>query len=371
MAALPDTAAIVANIMAEAASDTIHRLQTILEANTDGTTRCSRCTDSPVSTVSTVAHEGKEADSRPLQAWFMANLAHPYPPLSVKRRFASELGISLRNIDTQFTNWRRRSGWSAIKRRWADGSDKAMANLMARYTSGDETRTEVRAAIQRMAEYLEEDTAGQWIANVSFPLVTPPVISHLHLKILPHTNDDSISSGPSRSSSLSLSSQLLSNTPPQSPTSPTKALDVVLPSPSENNVLSSSDDQSTEPDRQASSKPPLRKRRRCSEESLEDMLVLATPTRSRKRRISSYALSRSRSRLLCRLPTSDSPDDQAVNSAPCEHVEFQGQLAVELQRLSHSQLALGEPSADQPALLDWTALDTAGCHAGSRTPDCF
>jgi hypothetical protein len=159
MARTSDTDALVATIMAKALKDTIHRLEAVLETHIE--------TSSELSPVGESDPTDDDDPLRRLKAWFIANLACPYPSLSQRQRFASDLGVPVRNINGQFTNWRRRTGWSRIKKEWAGNTHEGMSTLLSRYTAGTESRPDVRAAIRRMTQYLEDDTAGQWINTVS------------------------------------------------------------------------------------------------------------------------------------------------------------------------------------------------------------
>ncbi|KLT39883.1 hypothetical protein CC85DRAFT_175080 [Cutaneotrichosporon oleaginosum] len=181
---ITDTDTLVANIMAQAVKDTIRRLEVIVATYTDTSS------DSARTSGSNKTDDSRDA-TRHLRAWFKNNLDHPYPSLSLRQRFASELGVPVRNINAQFTNWRRRTGWSHIRKAWAGNSHQGMVLLLSRYASGEEARPDVRAAIRRMAEYLEEDPARQWIGSIL------------------STRAEGLSSPTSRSSSLTLVSYQL------------------------------------------------------------------------------------------------------------------------------------------------------------------
>jgi hypothetical protein len=196
MARTSDTDALVATIMAKALKDTIHRLEAVLETHIE--------TSSELSPVGESDPTDDDDPLRRLKAWFIANLACPYPSLSQRQRFASDLGVPVRNINGQFTNWRRRTGWSRIKKEWAGNTHEGMSTLLSRYTAGTESRPDVRAAIRRMTQYLEDDTAGQWINTIL------------------SRNVEHSSPSSSRSSSLSLASHQLDqlSTPPSASRSP-------------------------------------------------------------------------------------------------------------------------------------------------------
>ncbi|KAL1408402.1 hypothetical protein Q8F55_005214 [Vanrija albida] len=71
------------------------------------------------------------------------------------------MGVTVRNVDSHFTNWRRRSNWNNIKQNWAHGTKSGMANLIKRYESGEETREEVRDLIQKMKAYFLDEKLAQ------------------------------------------------------------------------------------------------------------------------------------------------------------------------------------------------------------------
>ncbi|BEJ13851.1 hypothetical protein CspHIS471_0310250 [Cutaneotrichosporon sp. HIS471] len=202
MSSTVDTNVLVATVMAKAFQDTVHRLQAILD--TDLETSSGTALDSDNDCVK------DDDEPRHLKAWFMTNLAHPYPSLSLRRHFAAKLGVPIRNIDTQFTNWRRRTGWSHVKKAWAGNTREGMSALLSRYESGEEFRPEVCAAISRMTRYLEEDIAGSWVAKIF------------------STDVERSSAASSRSSSLSQASDQLStprsSSRSPSPGSPARAL---------------------------------------------------------------------------------------------------------------------------------------------------
>ncbi|GMK53646.1 hypothetical protein CspeluHIS016_0102320 [Cutaneotrichosporon spelunceum] len=148
MASAVGADAVVATVMAKAFTDTIHRLQTILDAHIESSSESALADDGDV------ADTDDDDAPRHLKTWFVTNLANPYPSQSLRRHFAAKLGVPVRNVDTQFTNWRRRTGWSHIKKAWGGDTKEGMSALLAQYASGEESRLEVCAAIRRMTHLL-------------------------------------------------------------------------------------------------------------------------------------------------------------------------------------------------------------------------
>lgn len=102
-----------------------------------------------------------------LRTWFLSHLADPFPALPDKRIWARNLGTTTRNIDSHMTNWRRRAGWTAIKKKWTDGTKDGMRTLVNSYFSKEETRPDVRSAIKKMCDYLDDSQVGDWMTEVS------------------------------------------------------------------------------------------------------------------------------------------------------------------------------------------------------------
>jgi hypothetical protein len=101
-----------------------------------------------------------------LRAWFLSNLANPYPSLKEKRQWAESMGTTVRSLDSLLTNWRRRAGWGDIKRKWGGDNKAGMFALIQAYNSGHEKRPEVCAAILTMRAYFEDTPAGDWVDEV-------------------------------------------------------------------------------------------------------------------------------------------------------------------------------------------------------------
>lgn len=112
----------------------------------------------------------RDAGTDYLRAWFLSNLAHPFPSRIERQKMAATLNTSPRNVESSFTNWRRRSGWSTIRSRWGGQSRTGMRSLIHRYEAGTLDR-EVSDAIFNMRSYFASATARSCIEEVSwFPL---------------------------------------------------------------------------------------------------------------------------------------------------------------------------------------------------------
>lgn len=115
----------------------------------------------------TSGHTPPETDEgNYLRSWFLSNLAHPFPSRAERERMASMTDSTPRNVEASFTNWRRRSGWSTIRRRWGGQSKTGMRSLLKLFEAGV-LEPEVSDAITEMQSYFASDTARPCIEEVS------------------------------------------------------------------------------------------------------------------------------------------------------------------------------------------------------------
>ncbi|EKC98308.1 sexual development regulator [Trichosporon asahii var. asahii CBS 8904] len=103
-----------------------------------------------------------------LRSWFLSNLAHPFPSRAERQKMASIASTTPRNVESSFTNWRRRSGWSAVRRKWGGQSRTGMRLLIQRYEARS-LEPEASDAISKMRSYFANDKARSCIEEVSSP----------------------------------------------------------------------------------------------------------------------------------------------------------------------------------------------------------
>ncbi|GAA5839397.1 hypothetical protein JCM3766R1_004823 [Sporobolomyces carnicolor] len=119
---------------------------------------------SPVTLLSS-AHVVRETSKEqpdpflPLRLWFIDNFANPYPDAKTKDRFLRMYPTHTKiQLDTWFTNIRRRSGWQDLRRRYARGMTSHFVQLIKE--TEQETRSpfieEARLKIEKVKLYLRE-----------------------------------------------------------------------------------------------------------------------------------------------------------------------------------------------------------------------
>ena len=114
-----------------------------------------------------------------LRRWFYHHLASPFPTPSHKLAISQLLGISKKTVEGDMTNWRRRSGFTAICKRFASNDIELMRIIIERIIighpfplpghAGQREVDEVREAVDRVRRYArgEDEPAGGWLAAVS------------------------------------------------------------------------------------------------------------------------------------------------------------------------------------------------------------
>ncbi|GAA5892288.1 uncharacterized protein JCM6883_007307 [Sporobolomyces salmoneus] len=95
----------------------------------------------------------------PLRLWFLDNFSNPYPDAAQKDYFQTLYPTQTKTqIDTWFTNIRRRSGWQEVKRRYTTGSIAEFIRLV-KDTEKDVRSPiveEARKKIEKVKMYLRE-----------------------------------------------------------------------------------------------------------------------------------------------------------------------------------------------------------------------
>ena len=110
----------------------------------------------------------EDADNH-LRAWFLSNITLPFADKPAKRNLASLTGMDNRQINTWFTNMRRRSGYTDLMRKYADGDKERFAELCkdAERGEGPEGLGEALIEMRRYVGRKPKGDVGEWLLNVS------------------------------------------------------------------------------------------------------------------------------------------------------------------------------------------------------------
>lgn len=100
-----------------------------------------------------------------LRSWFLSNLAHPFPTRRERQKMAAITRTSVRSIESKFTNWRRRSGWSSVRDQWGGQNKAGMWTLLQRYNAGT-LEPEAFDAVTHMRSYFARGLARSCIEEV-------------------------------------------------------------------------------------------------------------------------------------------------------------------------------------------------------------
>lgn len=104
----------------------------------------------------------------PVRKYFIDNISNPYPSPSEKDRLCKVAKISRRKLESDLTNWRRRSEWTEIMNTYCNGDKGLMQRMIEDVESGKDVGDEIRGRYDRMRAYLEkrDEQAGEWVAEV-------------------------------------------------------------------------------------------------------------------------------------------------------------------------------------------------------------
>ncbi|BGP15410.1 hypothetical protein JCM10213_005090 [Rhodosporidiobolus nylandii] len=92
----------------------------------------------------------------PCREWFRDHLAHPYPSSVDKAALLDAVPtLNKQQLDTWFTNNRRRSGWQALKRAHTDGTPEDFVALLERVEDGLEPE-EVARKVRKVRAFFED-----------------------------------------------------------------------------------------------------------------------------------------------------------------------------------------------------------------------
>ncbi|WWD18278.1 hypothetical protein CI109_102728 [Kwoniella shandongensis] len=97
----------------------------------------------------------------PLRQWFLDHFTSPYPNKAERDRLALETGMETKNVMTNLTNFRGRSGWSDLLKNHCGNDKSKLPLLMKRIENGQEKRKNVLDDVQRVREWLSRKEGGE------------------------------------------------------------------------------------------------------------------------------------------------------------------------------------------------------------------
>ncbi|GAA5829820.1 hypothetical protein JCM11251_007894 [Rhodosporidiobolus azoricus] len=101
----------------------------------------------------------------PYRLWFLSNFSSPYPSPREKDSLLTLVPIhNKQQLDTWFTNNRRRSGWQALKREETDGSREGMEQLIRRVERGEEEGRVVER-VRKVKAFFEDGGAKDRVSE--------------------------------------------------------------------------------------------------------------------------------------------------------------------------------------------------------------
>ncbi|WVR06170.1 hypothetical protein IAU60_003200 [Kwoniella sp. DSM 27419] len=109
-------------------------------------------------------------DHSMIRLWFLNNISYPYPTNPIKEQLAEAAGITRAKVDSDLTNFRRRSGWTDLLNKHAGGDRDKMRRLVDRVLHGRESKQDVLDRVAGIQEYLgrkEEERVGDWVKEVA------------------------------------------------------------------------------------------------------------------------------------------------------------------------------------------------------------
>ncbi|WWC70543.1 uncharacterized protein I206_104494 [Kwoniella pini CBS 10737] len=121
----------------------------------------------------------KEPDHTIVRTWFLQNLQKPYPTQAQKEHLSKKAGITVKKVDSDLTNFRRRSGWTECMQRFCGGDRDKMKKMIERVIAGKEERLEVIDSVEGIKDYLgkrEEERVGDWVREITALTSTLPKV---------------------------------------------------------------------------------------------------------------------------------------------------------------------------------------------------
>jgi len=104
----------------------------------------------------------------PVRQYFLTHLSSPYPTPTEKEKLCKKAKITRRKLESDLTNWRRRSDWTDIMNTYCGGDKGSMKTMISAIERGEERDEELLARFGRMKAYLEkrDEQAGEWVYQV-------------------------------------------------------------------------------------------------------------------------------------------------------------------------------------------------------------
>ena len=120
------------------------------------------------STITKPSHSDQPPAPDPVRQYFLTHLSSPYPTPSEKEKLCKKAKITRRKLESDLTNWRRRSDWTDIMNTYCGGDKSAMRTMISAIERGEERDEELLARFGRMKAYLEkrDEQAGEWVYQV-------------------------------------------------------------------------------------------------------------------------------------------------------------------------------------------------------------
>lgn len=105
----------------------------------------------------------------PCRLWFLSHLPHPYPDAAQRTTLLAELPhLNAQKLQTWFTNTRRRSGWSALYKKYANSKRDQMELLISRCDDPlqrDSVDPCAREALEGVRAYFRESEKRKQVAE--------------------------------------------------------------------------------------------------------------------------------------------------------------------------------------------------------------
>lgn len=104
----------------------------------------------------------------PVRQFFLTHLSNPYPSPTEKTTLCKAANITRRKLESDLTNWRRRSDWTDMMNTYCGGDKGAMGRMIDAIERGEERDEGLLERFGRMKMYLEkkDEQAGEWVLQV-------------------------------------------------------------------------------------------------------------------------------------------------------------------------------------------------------------
>jgi len=123
----------------------------------------------------------------PVRTWLLQNLHHPFPTPAEKTHLAQISSRPRANIETDLTNYRRRSGWTEFKNKYCKGDTNKARDIIWKWMNGGKVSSDMEKDLENMKGYVERREAskvGGWIETVCPPSFFPSSSSFPWIKLM-------------------------------------------------------------------------------------------------------------------------------------------------------------------------------------------